>query len=61
MNRIVQVELVDVRNMAGLVWSNMMLEDGWIILAISELTLLLGAKKEVAEKYKELRKKRDLE
>lgn len=59
MNRIVQVELVDVRNMAGLVWSNMMLEDGWIILAISELTLLLGAKKEVAEKYKELRKKRD--
>lgn len=61
MNRIVQVELVDVRNMAGLVWSNMMLEDGWTILAISELTLLLGAKKEVAEKYKELRKKRDLE
>lgn len=61
MNRIVQVELVDVRNMAGLVWSNMMLEDGWIILSISELTLLLGAKKEVAEKYKELRKKRDLE
>ncbi|WP_461220924.1 hypothetical protein [Lactococcus cremoris] len=58
MNKIVQVELVDVRSMHGLIWANTMLESGWTLLSINGLSLLLGAEKEVAEKYEDLRDKR---
>ena len=58
MNKIVQVELVDVRSMHGLIWANTMLESGWTLLSVNGLSLLLGAEKEVAKKYEDLRDKR---
>ncbi|WP_349651573.1 hypothetical protein [Lactococcus lactis] len=54
MNKIVQVETVDVKNFQGLDWANTMLESGWTLLSVNGLTLLLGAEKEVAEQYEEL-------
>lgn len=59
MNKIVEVEMVSVRNMDGLIWANTMLEAGWIILSVESFTLLMGADKEVSDNYEELRKKRD--
>lgn len=59
MNKIVQVELVDVRSMHGLIWANMMLEAGWVLLSVNSLSLLLGAEREIADEYEELREKRD--
>lgn len=59
MNKIVQVELVDVRSMHGLIWANMMLEAGWVLLTVNGLSLLLGAERGTANEYEELREKRD--
>lgn len=59
MNKIVQVELVDVRSMHGLIWANMMLEAGWVLLSVNNLSLLLGAERGISDEYEELRKKRD--
>ncbi|MCQ4972194.1 hypothetical protein [Lactococcus lactis] len=59
MNKIVQVELVDVRSMHGLIWANMMLEAGWVLLSVNNLSLLLGAERGTADEYEELREKRD--
>lgn len=58
MNKIVQVELVDVRSMNGLIWANMMLEAGWTLLSVNGLSLLLGAEIGVADEYEELQENR---
>jgi hypothetical protein len=58
MNKIVRVELVDVRSMHGLIWANMMLDAGWILLTVNNLSLLLGAERATADEYEELREKR---
>lgn len=58
MNKIVQVELVDVRSMNGLIWANMMLEAGWTLLSVNNLALLLGAERDIADEYEELQENR---
>lgn len=60
MNKIVQVETVDVKNFQGLDWANTMLESGWTLLSVNGLTLLLGAERATADDYEELREKRQV-
>ena len=48
-----------VRSMHGLIWANMMLEAGWVLLTVNGLSLLLGAERGTANEYEELREKRD--